>query len=59
MKRLLMNDLIAWKQSGRRKPLVLRGARQVGKSWILEEFGKTFDYDENGNVKIGYEKNDV
>ena len=42
MKRLIMNELLAWKESVRRKPLVLRGVRQCGKSWILEEFGKTF-----------------
>lgn len=53
MQRLIMNDLIAWKQSKRRKPLVLRGARQVGKSWILEEFGKTFP---NGFVKINFDR---
>ena len=53
MKRLIMNDLIAWKQSKRRKPLVLRGARQVGKSWILEEFGKTFP---DGYVKINFDR---
>ena len=53
MKRLIMNDLIAWKQSKRRKPLVLRGARQVGKSWILEEFGRTFP---NGYVKIDFDR---
>ena len=39
MKRRLMNDLLAWKKSPRRKPLVLYGARQVGKTWLLEEFG--------------------
>ncbi len=48
-----MNDLMAWKQSGRRKPLVLRGARQVGKTWILEEFGKTFP---GGYVKINFDR---
>ena len=32
MKRLIMDDLMAWKNSKRRKPLVLRGARQVGKT---------------------------
>ena len=42
MKRLIMQELQAWKESKRRKPLVLRGVRQCGKSWILEEFGKTF-----------------
>ena len=53
MQRLIMKDLIAWKQSKRRKPLVLRGARQVGKTWILEEFGKTFP---NGYVKINFDR---
>lgn len=39
MRRSLMAQLVAWKQSGRRKPLVLNGARQVGKTWLLKEFG--------------------
>lgn len=42
MKRLILNHLHAWKESKRRKPLILRGARQVGKTWILLEFGKEF-----------------
>ena len=33
--------LIDWKESKFRKPLILRGARQVGKTWLLQEFGKT------------------
>ncbi len=53
MKRLIMKELMAWKQSKRRKPLVLRGARQVGKTWVLEEFGKTFPA---GYVKINFDK---
>ncbi|MCL2137053.1 MAG: ATP-binding protein [Coriobacteriia bacterium] len=40
MQRLLMDKLIAWKNDARRKPLILRGARQVGKTWLLQEFGK-------------------
>lgn len=40
MKRFLLNDLKAWKDSPNRKPLILRGARQVGKTWLLKEFGK-------------------
>ena len=43
MNRSIMNDLVSWKNSHRRKPLVLMGARQVGKTWILKEFGKTFE----------------
>lgn len=38
MKRKLYKSLIAWKHSDRRKPLVLRGARQVGKTYLLKEF---------------------
>lgn len=40
MDRDLMDNLIAWKSSPRRKPLVLNGARQVGKTWLLKEFGR-------------------
>lgn len=40
MERFLMNDLLAWKDSSRRKPLILNGARQVGKTWLLKEFGR-------------------
>lgn len=40
MKRFLMNELIAWKSKRRRKPLLLNGARQVGKTWLLREFGR-------------------
>ena len=53
MKRLIMDDLNAWKQSRRRKPLVLRGARQVGKTWVLEEFGRSFP---GGYVKINFDR---
>lgn len=35
-----MDRLIAWKNKPRRKPLILNGARQVGKTWLLKEFGK-------------------
>ena len=40
MKRLIYEKLCTWKNSKRRKPLLLQGARQVGKTWILKEFGK-------------------
>ena len=40
MKRYLYNDLKKWQTSAGRKPLVLFGARQVGKTWLLKEFGK-------------------
>ena len=41
MERFLMDELVAWKNRPRRKPLILNGARQVGKTWLLKEFGKT------------------
>jgi len=34
-------DLVAWKNSPSRKPLILRGARQTGKTWLMKEFGRT------------------
>lgn len=53
MKRYILNDLEAWKTSKRRKPLILRGARQVGKTWILKEFGKTY---KNGYIYINLDQ---
>ena len=40
MNRLIYADLLRWKNSVRRKPLIVLGARQVGKTYILQEFGK-------------------
>ena len=40
MKRKLYNSLVEWKNDPNHKPLVLEGARQVGKTWLLKEFGK-------------------
>lgn len=40
MKRKLYTRLLEWKDSPTRKPLILEGARQVGKTWLLKEFGK-------------------
>jgi predicted AAA+ superfamily ATPase len=42
MERKQMAELIAWKNSKYRKPLILEGARQVGKTWIMQEFGKRY-----------------
>lgn len=53
MKRFIIENLRKWKESKRRKPLILRGARQVGKTWILEEFGKEFV---DGFVRINFDK---
>jgi hypothetical protein len=41
MKRKILEDLLIWKQSKRRKPLILSGARQVGKTYILKIFGES------------------
>jgi len=39
--RKALDELLAWKNSGRRIPLIIRGARQVGKTWLMKEFGRT------------------
>ncbi len=41
MERTEINSLIRWKKSTRRKPLIIRGARQVGKTWLMKEFART------------------
>lgn len=41
MQRDIMNNLIKWKGSARRKPLIISGVRQCGKTFIIEEFGRT------------------
>lgn len=41
MKRKLLENLIEWKNRKAHKPLILEGARQVGKTWLMREFGKT------------------
>ncbi len=40
MQRTIIQDLIQWKQAAQRKPLIIQGARQVGKTWVMKEFGK-------------------
>ena len=40
MERFAIHQLLEWKNSGERKPLILQGARQVGKTWILKDFAK-------------------
>lgn len=46
MERTILQRLIEWKKSNNRKPLILNGARQVGKTWILHEFAQ-----QEGNVR--------
>lgn len=52
LKRDLSDHLRKWKNDPRKKPLILRGARQVGKSWLARELGKEFD----NFVEINFEK---
>ncbi len=58
MKRSALVSLEKWKHSKTRKPLILEGARQVGKTWIMKEFGKTYknvayiNFDANNPLKI-------
>jgi predicted AAA+ superfamily ATPase len=52
MYRVALEELKAWRSSPVRKPLLLRGARQVGKSWIVREFGRAFTH----FVEINFEK---
>lgn len=56
MKRFILNELIKWKESKYRKPLILKGERQIGKTYILKKFGEenyegvayfNFDHDED------------
>lgn len=42
MRRFAMEKLEKWKNSKRRKPLIIMGARQVGKTWLMKEFGKKY-----------------
>ncbi len=62
MKRFVFDKLEQWKNSPYRKPLILKGVRQVGKTWILKEFGKEFyenivyfNFDENEEYKEFFE----
>ena len=41
MERILLKELKEWKNSPNRKPLIIQGARQVGKTWLMKTFGKT------------------
>lgn len=52
MKRDILNELQNWRNDNLRNPLILRGARQVGKSWVIDEFGKQFD----NYICINFEK---
>ena len=64
MKRNALESLIRWKSSEDRKPMVLKGARQVGKTWLMKEFGQScyqhtvyFNFDEEDELKSIFEVN--
>ncbi len=64
MRRNALESLIRWKSSGDRKPMVLKGARQVGKTWLMKEFGQScyphtvyFNFDEEDELKSIFETN--
>ena len=42
MKRFAMQKLLDWKEDPHRLPLIIRGARQVGKTWLMKEFGRLY-----------------
>ncbi len=54
MYRIAMEKLIKWKESSRRKPLIIEGARQVGKTWLMKEFGRHYYTD---TVYINFDSN--
>lgn len=52
MDRLALNKLVAWKNKKNKKPMIIRGVRQVGKTWLVDEFSKNYE----SYVKIDFEK---
>lgn len=64
LKRNAISELIRWKDSAERKPMVLKGARQVGKTWLMKAFGQNyydhfvyFNFDEEDELKSIFETN--
>jgi len=62
MKRLLLQNLITWKKSESRKPLILKGVRQCGKTYLIKEFGEMyyedmayFNFEETESLKALFE----
>ena len=63
MERILMKDLLNWKEKKNRKPLVIHGARQVGKTWLMKEFGRRYfencvyiSFDNNPRMQAVFEQ---
>ena len=64
IKRKAFESLVSWKEDVNRKPLVIKGARQVGKTWLMEEFGKReyenyvyFSFDEEEELSSIFQRN--
>ena len=64
MERFILKNLLDWKNSPYRKPLILKGVRQVGKTWLMKEFGQNyyesyvyFNFDEEDELKSIFEAN--
>ena len=64
MNRTSIKDLMQWKASEERKPMILKGARQVGKTWLMKEFGQQcyehtvyFNFDEEDELKSIFDSN--
>lgn len=64
MQRKALTQLLEWKNSQRRKPLILKGARQVGKTWLMKEFGRLnyektfyFSFEKEEELSDIFEKN--
>ncbi len=64
MKRNAIETLLKWKNDDERKPMVLKGARQVGKTWLMKEFGRShynnyvyFNFDEEDELQSIFETN--
>lgn len=64
LKRSAFSQLVTWKESTERKPLIIRGARQVGKTWLMKEFGQScyenyvyFNFDEEDELRSVFETN--
>ena len=63
MERDIMKKILDWNNSEKRKPLIIMGARQVGKTWVMKEFGKRYykntvyvNFDNAGSIKDIFEK---
>ena len=64
MKRDALQQMLSWKKDPERKPLILKGARQVGKTWLMKEFGTIayesyvyFNFDEDPSLHSIFQTN--